>query len=108
MKVWITAWPLCAPLILIATAIIFCIPVDARTWTEDAQLCYVTQGNIELKISYCTRAIESGLLNDFELATTYTNRGSALQGRGDLDRAMTDYNAALRIKPDKVQALVAR
>jgi len=53
--------PACAFAILVAAF----SPLSARaTWTEDAQRCYTTTGDDNAKITYCTRAIESGQLDD--------------------------------------------
>jgi tetratricopeptide (TPR) repeat protein len=89
-------------------AAVFLLPLSTHAWTQEAELCYRTQGNMDLKISYCTKAIESGLLNSQELSTTYTNRGLGYRERGDRELAMADYDSALRIKPDNGQTLVAR
>jgi|CZKC01.1.fsa_nt_gi tetratricopeptide (TPR) repeat protein len=87
---------------------IFLFPLSSSAWTQDAELCYRTHGNIDLKISYCTKAIESGLLNSLDLSTTYANRGLAYADRADREHALADFDAAIRIKPDNGQALVAR
>ncbi len=59
------------------------------------------RGNMELKISYCTKAGgETGLLNGMELSTTYTNRGLGYREKGDHERALEDYDSAIRITPD--------
>jgi tetratricopeptide (TPR) repeat protein len=84
------------------------LPLSAQAWTQDAELCYRTLGNMELKISYCTKAIESGLLSGTDLSTTYTNRGIAFATRGDRERAIADFDSALRNTPNNGQAFVAR
>lgn len=105
-KLWMPRLLIHVPVAILAVIIIF--PLSAHAWTQDAELCYRTQGNMDLKISYCTKAIDSGELNSTELSTTYTNRGLAYSERGDREPAMADYNSALRIKPDNGQALAAR
>jgi tetratricopeptide (TPR) repeat protein len=106
MKSWKKRALVDIPAALLCVFIVF--PLSASAWTQDAELCYRTQGNMELKISYCTKAIESGLLNGMELSTTYTNRGLGYREKGDHERALEDYDSAIRITPDNGQALVAR
>jgi tetratricopeptide (TPR) repeat protein len=89
-------------------AAICLLPLSTGAWTQDAELCYRTQGNMDLKISYCTKAIESGALSGTELSTTYANRGLGYAERDDRELAMADFDSAVRIKPDNGQALVAR
>jgi tetratricopeptide (TPR) repeat protein len=40
-----------------------------------------------------------------QLAAAYNNRGVALRSSGDIDRAMEDYDRALRLSPDYYVAL---
>jgi len=106
MKPWMKRVLFHVSVMLLGVTFIF--PLSAHAWTQDAELCYRTQGNMDLKISYCTKAIESGLLNSQDLSTTYTNRGLGYEERGDRERAMADFDSAIRIKPDNGQSLVAR
>ena len=68
-------------------------------WTNDAQKCAETpDSNVALEL--CTRAIQSGALSGSGLAVTFNNRGNAYQSKGDYQRAIQDYDEALRIDPD--------
>jgi tetratricopeptide (TPR) repeat protein len=60
------------------------------------------------RIEVCTRAIESGALAQEKLAATLGARGAAYLRKGDLDRAIADYDAALRLAPDDADALLNR
>src|SRR6516162_8875976 len=53
----------------------------------------------EATISACTAAIESGRMPPQNIALAYNNRGIAHADKGDLDRAITDYSAAIRLDP---------
>ena len=72
-------------------------------WTNDAQKCAETpDSNVALEL--CTRAIQSGALSGSGLAVTFNNRGNAYQSKGDYQRAIQDYDEALRIDPDSALA----
>jgi tetratricopeptide (TPR) repeat protein len=77
-------------------------------WTEDAQRCYRSTGDIALNIQYCTRAIESGRLTNSELSTTHSNRGGQYEARGEYEMALSDYNAAVRLSPENAAGYVRR
>lgn len=68
-------------------------------WTEDAQKCSETP-DPEAAVAFCTRAIESGRLSDAALASTLNNRANAYQNKRDWDRAIQDYDQAIRLDPD--------
>ncbi len=51
------------------------------------------------QIKSCTALIESGQGNANDRALAYKNRGNAYLGQGDDDRAMIDYNEAIRLDP---------
>jgi lipoprotein NlpI len=72
-------------------------------WTDDAQKCAETP-DPNLAFELCTRAIQSGALSGRGLAVTFSNRGNAYQSKGDYQRAIQDYDEALRIDPDSALA----
>jgi tetratricopeptide (TPR) repeat protein len=84
------------------------LPASARNWTDDAQQCYKTHGDLTLAITYCTRAIESGQLTNAELSVTYVNRGGHFLDRGEIERSLADFEAAIRLDPNDSRAYVAR
>jgi tetratricopeptide (TPR) repeat protein len=56
--------------------------------------------NIDLKLSACTRLIERARdLPAKERAFLHNERGIALRRKGDIDRAILEYNEALRLDP---------
>ncbi len=81
--------------------------------TDDAEQC-LRLGESEddaasdRRIAVCTRAIESGVLSQEKLAVTLSSRGATYARKGDLDRAIADYDAALGLYPDFLAALLDR
>jgi len=51
------------------------------------------------RISGCTAAIESGRWSGQDLAWAFNNRGLAYQDKHDYDRAIADYDEAIRLDP---------
>ncbi len=77
------------------------LPGSARAqWNDDADRCARETANFDLKIQYCSRAIQSGELSQRELALTFSNRGNVYYRKGQYDRAIKDYNQAIRLAPD--------
>jgi tetratricopeptide (TPR) repeat protein len=65
----------------------------------DVDFCTGTSGTADQRIAACTRAITSGRLSTETLAITLHNRGVELHGKHEYDRAIADYNEALRLNP---------
>ena len=59
-------------------------------------------------ISGCTAIIRAGRGERGELAIAYYNRANAYYGAGDLDRAIEDYGAAIRLNPSYASAFSNR
>jgi S1-C subfamily serine protease len=62
----------------------------------------------DLKISGCTAVIQSGRWTGNNLAQAYNWRGIAYGIKGDYDRAITDYNEAIRLDPKNPRAFLNR
>lgn len=77
-------------------------------WTQEAEKCYAAIDKPEMGIIHCTRAIEKGGLSDENLAITYSNRGNSFFDLGNLERAIEDYNKALKLNPDDTVTLSNR
>ena len=82
--IMITAWP-------------------ATTWADDKSDCRAGK-DADVRIKACSAVIQS----DAKDATAYHNRGAALQSKGDLDKAMADYDQAISLKPDYASAYDSR
>jgi tetratricopeptide (TPR) repeat protein len=59
----------------------------------------------DLEIQSCTAVIQSGQSN---LAWAFTDRGNAYRNKGELDKAVADYNQALRLDPNYASAYYNR
>ena len=58
-------------------------------------------GNVDsISIAGCTTIISSGKYEGAVLAAVYVNRGAAYDNLGQYDRALADYNQAIKLKPD--------
>ena len=71
----------------------------AAAYADDKADCRGDK-DVELKIRSCTALIE----RDAKDAVAYYNRASAYQTKGDVDRAIADYNQAVTLKPDYAAA----
>src|SRR4029077_2888585 len=72
----------------------------ADSFETDGRLCNGEAASSEDTISACTRQIESGRLKEGDLARPYFNRANKWKAKGDLDRAIADYNEAIRLAPN--------
>ncbi len=100
-----------------ATVICSLLAPPARA--DDSATCE-RHGDRELDqaIAACTRLIKAGTLKGRALAAIYFERGSRYGsdyyrgniygGKGELDRAIADYDFALKLDPGSVAALLAR
>lgn len=55
--------------------------------------------NDDATLDACTRAIQSGQLDDTDITVAYINRGAAWADKGDYDKAIADYTKAIRANP---------
>src|SRR5437660_766717 len=75
---------------------------QARSWCAGPDTAITP----DLRISGCTTLIQSGRETQSILAVAFCNRGNAYQDyKGDYDRAIQDYDQAVRLKPDDAAAL---
>lgn len=68
---------------------------------EDSNNCYdqFRGGDMKAAIGYCTKAIDSGELDEADLVGALINRGVAFRNEGDYKRAIVDYTTALKHAP---------
>jgi lipoprotein NlpI len=84
----------------LAAALLLVAPAAAQTQpANDAERCVKISGNPDLAIQQCTRAIESGRYSGEILAKLHHSRGTEWAAKGVHDRAIADYDAALRLNP---------
>jgi tetratricopeptide (TPR) repeat protein len=69
---------------------------------DDWETC--AKGAGDEAIGACTRAIKSGTYNGKTLALAYSNRGVEWRAKGDLARAIADYNEAIKTDPQQPAA----
>ena len=60
------------------------------------------------QVAACTALIDSGRFTRQNLAILHSNRGIAHGKAGDYERAMADFDAALRVNPNHLRAFVNR
>ena len=66
----------------------------------DAAYAAQARGDLDLAILFYDRVIRAGGLSDWDAAAVLTDRGSAYVDKGRLDRAIEDFDAAIKIEPD--------
>jgi tetratricopeptide (TPR) repeat protein len=64
--------------------------------------------SLDRKISGCSTEILSGTLSNSDLALAYTNRGIAYSAKGQLDRAIQDYDQAIELDASDADFFYAR
>ena len=78
-------------------AVAFAALLIGQAPPDDRTICERSSG--QPAIDACTRAISSGAFTGLELAKLHTNRGVELKQKGDLDAALKDYDASIRLNP---------
>jgi tetratricopeptide (TPR) repeat protein len=67
---------------------------------DEPRQCAATTGvSPEQKLASCTAVIAAGLERPQNLAITFNNRGNAYLNKRDLDRAIADFDEAIRLDP---------
>ena len=88
----------------LAFAVLVMVPGLAAA--DDAADCAKETG--EDAIAACTRRIESGGVNGHELAVMLDHRGLAMRRKGDIDRAIADFDEAIRRAPNFAEPVFRR
>jgi tetratricopeptide (TPR) repeat protein len=81
-------------------------PPAAAAPVNGMEACLRESG--DTAIAACTRAIASGRHKGADLAQLHYNRGVEYSGKGDIERAIVDYSAAIRLDPRFVPPLINR
>jgi len=80
-------------------------PAAVAAPPQSVPACSATNNALDERIAACTRYIDAGAGTRRELSLATVFRGSAYRGKGDLDHALADYNAAIRLDPTNTVAL---
>src|SRR5258706_13189970 len=80
--------------------------VTTATAQSPPGACFSTDANtsLDLRINACTGLIESKGLSPDRLAVAFQNRGSAYVAKGDTDRAIQDFDQAIKLDPKYANA----
>jgi len=85
----------------VVASLLLANPVSvSRALADYVDTCAYTLGASEEAIAACTHAINSGRWRGSGLRWAYVDRGNRYFDKGDLDRAMADYNEAIRLDPN--------
>lgn len=86
----------------IVGALLGSVTVAQANGVEDNNNCYeqFRGGDMKLAIYYCSRAIQSGDLEQGDMVVALLNRGVAYKNTGNLEMAVVDYSSALELSPN--------
>lgn len=86
-------------------------PPDLSIWPEklrdDVRSCTVGNEDWGVRVEACSRLIESRLLSNWQMVAIYNQRGMHY-AKTQPTRALADYDAALKIRPNTPQVLMNR
>ena len=88
----------------LAAAVFAAAPARAEWIDDQAKVCAATDNDPDMVIGACTAAMQSGRWSGTNLAWAYNNRGIAYSNKGQYDRAIQDYDQALRLNPSDADA----
>ena len=89
-------------------SLLLVLPAQAQQM-QDWHVCQekdkTTLGN---HVRSCTAIIRSDRSSSKDKAVAYNNRGNFLRDRGELDRAIADFDAAVRLEPKSADTYINR
>ncbi len=86
--------------------IVFLILISAHALADDEEDC--TNASDDVKLTACTRVIESGNWQGVDLSWAYNNRCFVWNSMGDYDRAIADCNEAISLDQQNAGAFINR
>lgn len=85
------------------------LPGDDAKFSQDFKWCDGKNGtSADQQIAGCTGLIESGRGNENGLSVAFYNRGNGYAAKGDFDRAIEDYDDAIKHNPKMAVAFSNR
>jgi len=88
-----------AVLMLTAISVFVSAGIAQAQPVSHSERCASISGNPDLAIKHCTMAIESGRFSGENLAKLHYNRGVEWAAKSNHDRAIADYDIAIRLNP---------
>jgi tetratricopeptide (TPR) repeat protein len=89
---------------VLAGALLGCATAQAQT-AQERRYCEGEDGaSVAQRIDGCSAVIKGGRDKGDKLAEAFNNRGMAYRLKGDLDRAIADYNQAIKLNSKFAQA----
>ena len=81
------------------------VPAQADAFQTNADRCNDNTFHPDLRIDACTWLLNSGWVNDETNVSAFYNRGNAYNDNGQYDRAIADFDEAIRLRPGHARAL---
>jgi tetratricopeptide (TPR) repeat protein len=94
------------PLFLAVLAAAAGLAIAGSANADDDRLCAKATGDV--RIEACTRVIKSGRQTAKDLSWALNNRANAYARKGELDRAIADYDEIVRVDPTDATAFFNR
>ena len=92
------------PLAIISCVFTFGCKGQSQLVHDDEQCVRNVANHPEVAIPYCTSLVESAALSQKNHALALILRGTAYRNMGNLDAAIQDFSAAIRVEPDIANA----
>src|SRR5260370_40042767 len=89
--------------VAITASLLAAAPAAAQQELPSEWTLCINEGNVyppDIAADGCTAVIRSGNRKPRELAVALTKRGLAYRAQGDIERALSDDDAALTLDPD--------
>ena len=83
-------------------------PTAQADFSQEIGMCEFGGNHPDIRIIACTRNINSGRFTGRNLAIAFTNRGLAYKNKGLWDRAIADYDEAIRLNSDLAETFSNR
>src|ERR1700683_3224373 len=94
--------------VIVAVSIAAAGTAAAQSRDDNWARCKDFRSNPDPGIEACTAIIQAGQETAQDLAAAFTNRGTAYNDKREYDRAIQDYDQAIRLNPNYAEALSNR